>query len=239
MKTQQFLLLIFHIFLVACTQIVTVTDEGPQHTNSEGVAAITKQPPTVTNLPPKTLVPTQRLTIEAVQTPSPTGFPTPIPIDPARYEAWWTYTNPIYGFSFRLPNDWVLTETTTGNPMMNGHLLNIHPQDTNGNLNIRFTFRRIGEDVFLWPTGVGSGAFISHGFIDIDEKPARRMLFVCPTGQIQSIWYQGETEPNIQRGDLEFGFIFGYTEVYCEEGYSLGGKEQHIGEMIIASLQNP
>jgi hypothetical protein len=48
-----------------------------------------------------------------------------------------------------------------------------------------------------------------------------------------------EEDANIHLGNLEFGFIFSYTGVYCEEGYSLGGKVQRLGEMIIASLKVP
>lgn len=29
------------------------------------------------------------------------------------------------------------------------------------------------------------------------------------------------------------------ASVYCEEGYSLGGKVQHVGEMVVASLHVP
>jgi hypothetical protein len=34
-------------------------------------------------------------------------------------------------------------------------------------------------------------------------------LLVCPTGEITAIWYQNakEGQPNIDRGDIEFGFI--------------------------------
>lgn len=101
------------------------------------------------------------------------------------------------------------------------------------------TFGRVGENVRLWPTGVGAGEFVPQGTLDIAGETARRKLFVCPNGQIDSIWYQGESGPNVQCGDLEFGFIFSYTGVYCQEGYSLNGKTQRVGEMIIASLQVP
>jgi hypothetical protein len=77
--------------------------------------------------------------------------------------------------------------------------------------------------------------------VDVAGQLARRLYFVCPTGQVNSIWYEGvETEANIQRGDLEFGFIYSFNNpVYCQEGYSLGGKVQRVGEMIIASLKVP
>jgi hypothetical protein len=59
--------------------------------------------------------------------------------------------------------------------------------------------------------------------------------FVCPNGEINAIWYQGNEEsPNILRNELEFAFIFSFKDVYCEAGHNLSGKLQHIGEMIIA-----
>jgi hypothetical protein len=166
-------------------------------------------------------------------------MPTPLAIDPADYAGWWTYTNASYKFSLRLPEDWVVDETTTGDPLMNGHLLMLHPRHTDEDLLIRVTFRHLGEDVLLWPTGVGSGEFVSQGTLEVGGQPAQRILFVCPTGQVNAIWYHGESGANIQRGDLEFGIIYSYNQVYCKEGYSLGGKVQRVGEMIVASLIVP
>ena len=171
-----------------------------------------------------------------------TEIPTARPIDPADYQGFWTYTHPEYPFSIMLPEDWVVNETTSSDALMNGHMLMLHPQlqgeDMEG-LQIRMTFRQTGEDVRLWPTGVGSGQFIQQGVLEVDGQPARRMLFICPGGEVNSIWYHGveQDSPNIQRGDMEFGFIFSIANYYCEEGHSLGGKSQYLGELIIASLQ--
>jgi hypothetical protein len=171
--------------------------------------------------------------VQNKETTSPTEILTAMPIDPNNYQGWWTYTHKEHGFSIMLPEDWKVEEITTSDPLMNGHMLNLYTEG----LNIRMTFRRLGEEVLLWPTGVGAGEFISQGILDVASQPARRIYFVCPTGQVNSIWYHGgENEPNIQRGELEFGFIFSLTYFYCEEGHSLDGKSQHVGEMIIASL---
>jgi putative hemolysin len=183
------------------------------------------------------------LTPESPST-APTEFPTPRPIDPAEYQGFWTYTHPVYGFSIMLPEDWAVEEVTTGDPLMNGHLLMLGPRlEAEGaeGLQIRMTFRPKGDEALLWPTGVGAGQFIEQGTLDVAGQPARRLLFVCPTGQVNSIWYHGlpETSPNIDRGGLEFGFISSLTSFYCEEGHSLSGKLQHLGEMIIASLKVP
>lgn len=173
---------------------------------------------------------------QSESTSSPTEISTVGPIDPNEYQGWWTYTVAEYGFAIMLSEDWKVEEITTSDPLMNGHMLNLYTEG----LNIRMTFRHIGEDVLLWPTGVGAGEFIEQGLLDIAGQPAQRFYFICPNGEINSIWYHGsEGSPNIQRGDFEFAFIFSLTDYYCEAGHSLNGKSQHVGEMIIASLRVP
>jgi putative hemolysin len=175
----------------------------------------------------------------ANQTSSPTEIPTAMPIDPADYQqGWWTYTHAVHNFSIMLPEDWVVEETTTFDPLMSGHHLSMHPNY--GTENIRLTFRRVGEDVLLWPTGVGQGEFIQQGTLDIAGQPARRFLLVCPNGDVTAIWYHNteEDQPNITRGDMEFGFIYSIGG-HCDAGFSLSGKVQRWGEMIIASLKVP
>lgn len=167
---------------------------------------------------------------------APTEFPTAFPIDPSLYEGWWTYTHAGYGFSIMFPDDWVVEEAA--DPLLSGHMLNLHPRQA-GTESIRMTFRRSGEDVRLWPSGVGQGEFVSQGTLEVAGEPAQRLLLVCPTTEVTSIWYHGaEGQPNIARGGLEFGFIFSAGE-HCAAGASLGGKVQRTGEMIIASLTVP
>jgi putative hemolysin len=171
---------------------------------------------------------------------APTEIPTALPIDPADYQGWWTYTHPVYGFSIMLPEDWVVEDVTTSDPLMNGHILSLHPKYDVEKENIRMTFRPVGEEIPLWPTGVGQGEFIPHGTLDVAGQPAQRVLLVCPTGEIAEIWYhQSEGVPSIIRDDLEFGFIFNASSSHCEAGYTLTGKIQYVGEMIIASLTVP
>ena len=167
---------------------------------------------------------------------SPTAIPTPPPIDPNDYQGWWTYTHEAYGFSLMLPDDWNVEEITTSDPLLNGHMLNLFTEG----YNIRMAFRHIGEDVLLWPTGVGAGEFIEQGTLDIAGEPSSRFYFACPNGVLNTIWYHGiENGPNVLRGEIEFSFILSLTDYYCEEGHNIDGKIQHVGEMIIASLNVP
>jgi putative hemolysin len=168
------------------------------------------------------------------------ALPTAMPIDPADYQqGWWTYKHPVYGFSIMLPEDWVVEEITTFDPLMNGHSLSLHP-NYDDEQNIHMAFSRVGEDVRLWPTGVGQGEFIEQGNLNIAGQASRRCLLVCPNGDVTAIWYHGseEAQPNIVRGDMEFGYIYS-AGGHCEPGLSLGGKTQRWGEMIIASLKVP
>ena len=168
-----------------------------------------------------------------------TAIPTALPIDPAAYQDWITYTHPVYNFSIRLPDGWVVEEVTAGDPLLIGHALNLFSVVDSQVKNIRMTFRLVGDETLLWPTGVGHGEFIPQGTLDIAGQPALRVLLVCPTGEVTSIWYhQAESQPNITRGNLEFGFIFS-TFGHCEPGNNLGGEAQRVGEMIIASLNVP
>jgi putative hemolysin len=169
----------------------------------------------------------------------PTPIPTAVMIQADFYQGFWTYTSDKYGFSIMLPEDWVVDEITTFDPMMNGHELSLRPRyDQPMSPSIRMAFRSVGDESPLWPTGVGQGQFIPGGTLEVAGSPAQRIYLVCPSGQIQTIWYQGDgSDPNIQRGDLEFSFIYSYQGINCEGNYSLTGKVQLVGELIIASLK--
>lgn len=170
----------------------------------------------------------------------PTEIPTAIPTNPDDYQGWWTYSNSDYGFTIMLPEDWVVDESTASDSLMNGHFLTLHPQPTTGTgMNIRMAFRRVGEDVLLWPTGVGAGSFVPQGNLDIGGNIARRIMFICPDGQVNAIWYHGadEIEPNIRIDEMEFGIIANISGSYCEEGISINAKDQYAVDLIIASLR--
>lgn len=181
----------------------------------------------------------------ATLTGTPAARPTlmgePGPIDPAWYQGWWTYIDPTYGFSLRLPPDWVVEQVTSGDASMNGHMLNLQAQAPGPtNLLLRVSFRQVGEDNLLWPSGVGEGDFVSLGKLAVSAGFASRSILVCPTGQVNEAWYAADAGNGpIHVGSMEFGFVLGYQGIHCQPGYSLGGKDLMTGEMIIASLTMP
>jgi putative hemolysin len=170
-------------------------------------------------------------------TPSQPEFPVQPTINPADYQGWWTYTNPLYNFSLLVPEDWVVEAISTSEPLLSGHMIKIHPRGDTDPKALWVTYRIKGEDILLWPTGVAEGEFVLQGTLDIAGEPALRYLLVCPSGEVTSIWYhQSPDIAAVTRGDLEFGFFFCASRNSCEPGQSLEGKNQLIGEMIIASL---
>lgn len=171
--------------------------------------------------------------------PLPTTSSTVLADETTSYLDWALYTNSEYGFSIKFPDGWSVEEADKNDPLLGGHALNLHNLLDDHAGNIRITFRQIGDETLLWPTGVGDGEFISSGTLDIAGQPAMRIFLACPTGEITQIWYhQSEIQPNIARGNLEFGIIFS-TGGYCESGDRLQSEIQHTGEMIIASLLVP
>lgn len=158
------------------------------------------------------------------------------------YEGWWAYQNDNYGFSLLLPEEWVVEETSTSDLLMSGHFLLLHPRvESESDLNIRMSVRRLGEETLLWPTGVGEGEFVPLGTLEVASQMARRIGFQFPTGSISAVWYQGpeETGANIQIGDLEFGFIASLVGESCIQTASLEGKTALLADMIVASLSRP
>ncbi len=176
--------------------------------------------------------------IEAV--PSGTAaLPTALPIDPAASQDWVTYTNPSDGFTLRLPDGWIIDEAGSSDPLLVDHEINLTNAMASPSESIRLTFRRMGEDTILWPTGVGEGEFVEQGSLEIAGQPVKRMLLVCPSGNVTAIWYhQSSDQPNISLGDLEFSIIFSMSG-HCEPGNNLAGTAQQVGETIISSLVVP
>ena len=128
MKSSIAISLLMIIMLVSCEPNLPAIDNTNQASETTVPSQTVETLPTSTVWPTKTSLPNQTASPEPTKTPLPTDIPTPIPIDAARYENWWTYTNIALGFSFRLPSDWIVIETTTGDPLMNGQLPDRAPQ---------------------------------------------------------------------------------------------------------------
>lgn len=190
-------ILILLILLASCTATPVQPTPIPSNTGELGSHATSQ-----VNLPNPASVHCQEQGYKNEIRTAPDGSQSGVCIFPdgsrcdewAYYQGWWSYTHPVYGFTVMLPDDWIVDETTGADLLMSDHLLNLHPKEIAPGVsvdlvNTHMTFRKPGEDVRLWPIGVGQGEFIPHGALEIAGEPAQRLLLVCPTGEVTSIWY--------------------------------------------------
>jgi len=168
-------------------------------------------------------------------TKTPTPEPTSLPTVVGGYANWLRYTHADYGFSFQYPPAWVVEPDADPTSTLYGYALFVRPADESVPVNLRVVFRRIGEEILLWPTGVGEGEFNARDSIQFIGGALRRVVLVCDARD-QSVWYESVTGDQNRRGDLEFSFILAHRGA-CADGYSLPEQVQVIGNMIVTSFE--
>jgi putative hemolysin len=118
------------------------------------------------------------------------------PVDP--YEGWETYTNDVYGFTFRYPASWTLEEVpaedTPGEGGLHGNSVQLHQ----GSLMLYIGYRWATEDVLLGGTGLPAGDLESRGTVTFLGTELEKTVLVYE-GKVKGMYY-GVTEV----GDLVF-----------------------------------
>jgi putative hemolysin len=146
---------------------------------------------------------------------------------------WAEYSNPEYGFAFHMPPDWELEEVQGPDNTMAGHQVKLHIRpEANREIEMIISFRRVGEEQLIWPTGVGDGEFVDRGPAWLMAKPVKRNTLVCE-GRDMGVYYQ--QEGGIRRGDLEFAIILGYVGS-CTDGYSIPVEIHSLADAVVATF---
>ena len=177
--------------------------------------------------------PTAAASLTPTKTPAPE--PTSLPTVVGGTATWPRYVHEEYGFSFQYPPDWVVEPDANPISTLYGHALFVRPADESARVSLRVVFRRAGEDILLWPTGVGEGEFVERDSVPFLGGTLKRVALVCD-GRDQSVWYKSVMGDQQPRGDLEFSFILAYRGA-CSDGYSLPEQVQAIGNMIVTSFE--
>ena len=146
---------------------------------------------------------------------------------------WLEYTNPQYGFAFRRPPGWELEEVQGPDNTMADHQVKLHIRpEANREIEMIISFKRVGEEQLIWPTGVGEGEFVDRGPAWLMAEPVKRNVLLCE-GQDMSVYYQQES--GVQRGDLEFAIILGYVGS-CADGYSIPIAIEELADAVLATF---
>jgi hypothetical protein len=164
-----------------------------------------------------------------------TPAPSPLPTLEGGYAGWSRYTQIDYGFDFLYPPDWVVVPDNNPVSTLYGHALFVRPADEAAQVHVRIVFRRVGEDVLLWPTGVGEGEFIERDSLPFMGGWLQRVALVCQAHDMM-VWYLSAGGGVIQRGDTEFSFILAHLGS-CADGAGLSPGDQAIANMVVASFE--
>jgi putative hemolysin len=169
-----------------------------------------------------------------VQTATATPALTPLPTVEGGYADWQTFQHAEYGFTFAYPPSWVVRLDDDPISTLFEHALFVQPTAEAAPLHLRVVFRRVGEDVLLWPTGVGEGEFIERGPVPFVGGELKRVVLVCQ-GLDQAVWYRSVPGGEIEHGGVEFSFILMRVGT-CADGIGLAPAEQSIANMIVTSF---
>lgn len=146
---------------------------------------------------------------------------------------WTEYANPDYGFAFRFPPAWTLEAIQGPDNTMAGHQVKLHIRpEANREIEMIISFKRVGEDQLIWPTGVGDGEFFDKGLAWLMTEPVTRNTLVCD-GRDMSVYYQQEGV--VRRGDLEFAIILSYVGS-CADGYAIPVEIEDLADAVVATL---
>jgi hypothetical protein len=150
---------------------------------------------------------------------------------------WLAYEQPEFGFSLRHPPDWVVAPDDNPLSTLYGHALFVQPAGDAAPVRLRIVFRRVGDDLLLWPTGVGNGEFVERDQLAFGDGWLKRVALVCD-GRDQAVWYRSAGDGVIRRGDLELSFILARTSA-CGDGGRLSPEIQAIANGIVTSFTVP
>ena len=215
--------LLLALVITACRAVPPATSSPAPSSSPTRSAAVATAPPSPATATPTS--PTPAVSPTVTQLPTPNGG----------YAGWQDYAQAEPSFTFRYPPGWVVEPDVNPVSTLYEHALFVHPAGEAKPLALRVVFRAAGDELLLWPTGVGEGEFVARGTTPFGAGRLARQVLVCQ-GRDQAVWYRGAAGA-APLGDLEFSFILAVNGA-CADGLSLTEPEQAIGDLLVASFQH-
>jgi hypothetical protein len=177
-------------------------------------------------------IPTSTMTPTATSTPLSTPVYLPVEALQPDYQGWSAYKNPSYFFSLFYPSDWVLTEIMGPDNMLAGHSIQIS-KTSNPAISFFINYRSLDETIQIHPTGVGSGEYVSRGFVSFLGQNLERVALVGENKDL-GVYYRG-AEPEIVRGNLAFVLMLNCA---CNpyDPFTLSAEDEQTVDWLIASI---
>lgn len=152
--------------------------------------------------------------------------------DSSAYEGWVEYVESNYGFKFRYPPEWTAELDLRNDSMTYQHLLWLRaPEKPVAGVEMLIAFERIGENIGIQRTGIGSGELIERSSILFLGEPAKRIVLVLEGKDMEVMYgYTGAFE----RGDMRFAISLSYVGV---ERLGLTSELEQTADLIVASFE--
>lgn len=152
--------------------------------------------------------------------------------DTSVYEGWIEYVESNYGFKFRYPPEWTTELDLRSDSTTYQHLLWLRaPEKPVAGVQMLIAFERIGENIGIQRTGIGSGELIERESILFLGEPAKRIALVLE-GIDMEVMY-GHTGA-FERGDLRFAISLSNVGV---ERLGLTPELEQAADLIVASFE--
>ena len=153
-------------------------------------------------------------------------------VDMSVYAGWMEYVESNYEFKFRYPPEWTAELDLRNDSMTYQHLLWLRaPEKPVAGVQMMIAFERIGENIGIQRTGIGSGELIERGSVIFLGEPAKRIALVLE-GKDMEVMY--EHTGAFERGDMRFAISLSYVGV---ERLGLTPELEQIADLIVASFE--
>ena len=153
-------------------------------------------------------------------------------VDMSVYAGWMEYVESNYEFKFRYPPEWTAELDLRNDSMTYQHLLWLRaPEKPVAGVQMMIAFERIGENIGIQRTGIGSGELIERGSVIFLGEPAKRIALVLE-GKDMEVMY--EHTGAFERGDMRLAISLYYVGV---ERLGLTPELEQVADLIVASFE--
>ena len=145
--------------------------------------------------------------------------------------AWPLVTNPTFGFSFRIPPGWIVTETTEQPHTLAGHQMQVTAPDAEA---VVFTvaYKLTGDPLRITRSGLREGELISSGTINFLDAPVEKLRLEF-AGKVVGIYYDSAGE--VARDSLTFTLALDYRGD-SQTGAGIAAETERLADLLVASF---
>jgi hypothetical protein len=150
---------------------------------------------------------------------------------PAEVVDWPMVTNPTFGFSFRIPPGWIMTETTEPPHTLMGHQMQVAPPDVE-NVVFSVAYKLADDRMRLTRSGMREGEFFAYGTLNFLGAPVEKTRLEFE-GKVMGAYYDGAGE--VTRAPLTFTLALDYLGD-SQTGPGISAEIERLVDLMVMSF---